>query len=146
MQIKAIMITSLLLASSSAMAGLFDNAAKQLTTDAAKSAVPEAVNKTTQATKALDKAKSLQDSTVSTPEDLKEQATEQVKDAAQQKLEQLTPGEAKEGIKTLESGADQAEDLKGKAEGLPKSTDAAAEAVQDKTKTKALEKTFDLIR
>lgn len=89
MQIKAIMITSLLLASSSAMAGLFDNAAKQLATDAAKSAAPEAVNKATQATETLDKAKTLQDSIGSTPEVLKEQATEQVKDAAQQKLEQL---------------------------------------------------------
>jgi hypothetical protein len=146
MQIKAIMITSLLLVSSSAMAGLFDNAAKQLSTDAAKSAAPEAVSKTTQATEALDKAKTLQDSIGSTPDALKEQATEQVKDAAQQKLEQLAPAEAKEGLKSLESGAGKAEELKGQVESLPKSTDAATEAVKDKTKTKALEKTFDLIR
>ncbi|MDO8843868.1 MAG: hypothetical protein Q7U98_01360 [Methylicorpusculum sp.] len=146
MQIKAIMITSLLLASSSAMAGLFDNAAKQLATDAAKSAAPEAVNKTSQATEALDKAKTLQDSIGSTPEALKEQAAEQTKDAAQQKVEQLTPAEAKEGLKTLESGAGQAEELKSQVESLPKSTDAATEAVKEKSKTKALEKTFDLIR
>jgi len=142
-----ILLSSLLIASNTAMAeqGLVEGAAKQMATDAATSAATGAVEKAAGAGETVEKAKSLKETAESAPEAIKEQTQEKVKEAATEKLNAATPEEAKQGVKALKEGKETAENLKGKMDSVPKSSNETVKTVKSKVKGKATKKVHHLM-
>jgi hypothetical protein len=147
MQHKAILFSSLVLVSGAAFAqaAVLEGLATQAAKDSATSVLPAAVSGAEPAGQAVNQAQQVQQGVNSVPAVVKDQAQDAVKDAAQQKLEQAVPAEAKQGLETLKAGKESALDLKGKVDAAPKSTGEAVDLVKGKAKQKAAGKALDLL-
>lgn len=134
---KAILFSALFMISSSVWAesSLLEEVAAQAAKDTATVVAPDAVKKVESANQTLEAAKNLKESVANTPDALKNQAQEAVKEKVQQKLNEVTPAEAKQAVDTVNR-------VKEKAAAVPKST----KALKKEVKAKAVKKTLDLLR
>jgi hypothetical protein len=141
MRNKAILFSSLLMASGTALAGesLLEAAAKQLARDVATSTAPEAAQGAVEAERILQQTQQLKGRVENAPQAVKERTLNAAKETARQQLERATPEQVRQGTETVKR-------LKGQVENMPQSTEQAAEAAKTRAKQKAAEKVLELLR
>ena len=146
MRNKALLLVTLLIASSSALAeqDLLGNAGKQLLKDTTRSAVPkEAVGGVEAAGQKVDDANKLKEGVKSAPDAFKGQAQDMATESAKQKLDAAVPEKAKESVKTVEKGTKTAKKMKGK---IPTSSGEATQAIKGKAQEEATKKVLDTLK
>ena len=146
MRNKALLLITMLIASGSALAeqDMLGIAGKTLLKDTATSAAPKgAVEGVEAAGQKLETANTLKSSVKSAPDALKGQAQDMAMESAKQKLGAAVPENAKQGIKTLETGSTAAKTLQG---GIPLSTDDATKAIKGKVQEEATNKALDMMK
>jgi len=146
MRTKAHLLISLLIASSPVLAeqNLLGNAGKTLLKDTATSAIPkEAVEGAEATSQKLKSANKLKGSVENAPDALKDQAQNMATEAAKKEMNKAVPKEAKQGLKTIESGAKTAKKMEGM---IPKSSGEVSNALKDKAQEEAAKKAFDMMK
>lgn len=138
---KIIMLSALVFLSGNVWAesSLFEAAGKQLLKDKATAVAPGAVENVEAASQAVDSAKAAKAAVETAPEAVTNQATDAVKNAAEEKVKAAIPAEATQAVDTVKSG-------KAALDAAPKSSGEAVEAVKSKASQKATEKAFDLLK
>lgn len=145
---KAILLASLLMISSAVMAeqSLLEGVAKQTAKNTAAVVAPGAVERAEAANQALKDAQQMKDTVKNVPESVKNQAPETLKTTAEQKLEEATPEQLKQGATAVKSGAETAKQVKAQAKNLPESSKQAVKSMKHKAKKKTAEKALELLQ
>jgi len=134
MKNKIILLTTLLLASGSALAesSLMEAAGKKMVMDKATSAIPGVAEKAGSASEAVNSANTVKSVTEAAPATLTDSAQGAVESAATEQVKSAVPTEATTAVDTVKSG-------KAAVDAAPTSTGAAVDAVKGKAAGKALD-------
>ncbi|MEY3289032.1 MAG: hypothetical protein RLZZ419_1274 [Pseudomonadota bacterium] len=146
MQYKALLLITLLLASSAVIAeqDLVGTAGKAVLNDNATSAAPKAaIEGIESANQNLEDANKLKESVKNTPDALKDQAQDITTESAKKNLDTAVPEKAKQAIKTVDTGTKTAKKAKGT---LPKSSNEATKALNAKAHKEATKKALDVLK
>ncbi|MBP1149123.1 MULTISPECIES: hypothetical protein [unclassified Methylocaldum] len=124
-----------------------ESATKQLLKDTAKTVVQRGTRERVHvAAESIEKAKNLRESIDKASAAIGEQALDTAKESAEGQLKDAVPAQAKQGVKAVEDGVDQAKAIKSQVKNAPKSTRDAAQVVKRKAKQEAAEKALELLR
>jgi len=135
---KALLISSLLIASGAAMAeqSLLEGVAKQAANNTAAAVAPGVVAGAETADQALKDAKQVKDAVQNTPEAAKDQTQKAIEGTAKQ----ATPEQVKEGAEAVKSSSETSKKLQGEVKALPKSSKQTAKSLKHKSTAKAQQK------
>lgn len=153
---KAVLLISLFITANAAWAesGLFESLAKQVATDAATAAAPEAMKNAKAAHHALEQANALKGVVNNAPDALKQQAQERLKAAAEQKIRETASTVAPNAVKNIEAAKqtlDQANAIKGVLTNTPdalkqQAQNQAKEAIKAKVQEETAKGIMQLLR
>jgi len=135
---KALLISSLLIASGAVMAeqSLLEGVAKQAAKNTAAAVAPDAVAGAETADQALKDAKQVKDAVQNAPVAAKDQAQKALEETAKQ----ATPEPVKQGTEAVKSGKETVKKLEGEVKALPKSSSQEVKKLKHKSTAKAKQK------